>query len=162
MISEEEPSKSARKREAERLKQVGKALTERSPAALAELDLPEALAEAIAEYRRMPSHGARRRQLQLIGKQLRDLDADAALALQEAIDTQDGVSAQAVYEHAQLERWRDTLIDSDEALTEYLSAHPDTDRQKLRALIKRTRSATGDQQRTIAARTLFRFLRDGN
>ncbi len=161
MMSEEEPSKSARKREAERLKQVGRALTERSPAALAELGLSEELAEAIAEYRHLPSHGARRRQLQRIGKHLRDLDADAALALQEAIDTQDGVSAQAVYEHAQLERWRDALIESDEALTEYLSTHPDVDRQKLRQLIKRTRSSKTEQQRATAARTLFRFLRDG-
>lgn len=161
MMSEEEPSKSARKREAERLKQVGKALTERSPSALAELGLPEELAQAISEYRRMPNHGARRRQLQRIGKHLRDLDADAALALQEAIDTQDGVSAQAVYEHAQLERWRDALLASDEALTEYFSTHPQADRQKLRQLIKRTRSAKSENQRATSARSLYRFLRDG-
>ena len=157
----EEISKSARKREAERLKTLGKALTERSAQALAELGLPDEVLEAVLEYNRMPSHGAKRRQLQLIGKQLRDIGAERVETLQNALDTQDGVSAEAVYEHARLERWRDALLESDAALTEYLDAHPRADRQKLRQLIKRTRGANTEQQRATAARALFRFLRDG-
>ena len=157
----EEISKSERKREAERLKVLGRALTERSRQALAELNLPEEVREAVLEYNRMPSHGAKRRQLQLIGKLLRDIGAENVAALQNALDTQDGVSAEAVYEHAQLERWRDALLERDAALTEYVDAHPLADRQKLRQLIKRTRSANTEQQRAPAARALFRFLRDG-
>ena len=162
-MSDETPvlSKSAKKREAERLKRVGKMLTERSREAVLALNLPETVLDAIDGFRGLSSHGAKRRQLQLIGKTLRDLSEEEAEALEHAIATQDGASSQAIYEHSQLERWRDELLASDAALTTYLAEYPDTDRQKLRQLIKRTRGAKSDQQRATSARALFRFLRDG-
>ena len=72
----EAPSKSARKRAMHELQALGEALVALDPARLAKLDLPERLADAIAEVRSMTKHEARRRQLQFIGKLMRDVDAD--------------------------------------------------------------------------------------
>src|SRR5262245_65178021 len=71
------PSKTQRKREAHALQTRGITLVALSIAQLARLDLPEALHEAVLAVQRMRSHGARTRQLQYIGKLMRQLEPDA-------------------------------------------------------------------------------------
>jgi ribosome-associated protein len=53
---------------------LGVQLVALSAAQLAQLALPEALHEAVVAAQRMRSHGARTRQLQYIGKVMRQLD----------------------------------------------------------------------------------------
>lgn len=156
-------SKSARKREADRLQALGRTLTELKPAdldALAEQNpdvVPDKLRQAIADYQRFPSHGARRRQLQFIGRLMRDLDPEP---LQAALDTLHGQSAQARYEFHQLERWRERLLGDPQALTEYVDQHPGVDAQQLRRHIADVHKATDEARQRHAARALFRFLRE--
>jgi ribosome-associated protein len=68
------PSKSQRKRDAYALQTLGIQLVALSAAQLARLDLPETLHEAVLAAQRMRSHGARTRQLQYIGKVMRQLE----------------------------------------------------------------------------------------
>ena len=83
------PSKSQKKRDAEHLQSLGKELSELAPEQLATIALPEALSETIADLKKMKSFGAKRRQLQLIGKLMRALDA---ASVREAIDRATGAS----------------------------------------------------------------------
>jgi ribosome-associated protein len=71
------PSKSQRKRDAQALQTLGVQLVALSTAQLARLDLPEALYEAVVAAQRMRAHGARTRQMQYIGKLLRQLEPTA-------------------------------------------------------------------------------------
>ena len=72
------PSKTRLKQEATDLQQLGQKLTTYSPIVLRKLNLSEVLIANIEEYNRLPnSFGARRRQLQFIGKLMRDLDYGA-------------------------------------------------------------------------------------
>ena len=68
------PSKSQRKRDAHALQTLGIQLVALSAAQLARLDLPETLHEAVLAAQRMRSHGARTRQMQYIGKLMRQLE----------------------------------------------------------------------------------------
>ena len=68
------PSKSQRKRDAHALQTLGSQLIALSVAQLARLELPEALHEAVLAAQRMRSHGARTRQMQYIGKLMRQLE----------------------------------------------------------------------------------------
>jgi ribosome-associated protein len=68
------PSKSQRKRDAHALQTLGVQLVALSTAQLARLDLPEILHEAVLAAQRMRTHGARTRQLQSIGKVMRQLE----------------------------------------------------------------------------------------
>jgi ribosome-associated protein len=68
------PSKSQRKRDAHALQTLGIQLVALSAAQLARLDLPETLHEAVLAAQRMRAHGARTRQLQYIGKVMRQLE----------------------------------------------------------------------------------------
>jgi ribosome-associated protein len=157
-VDTEEPiSKSERKRRAHRLQALGRQLTGLKAEDLAELDLPDKLLHAILEFQRFPSHEARRRQLQFIGRLMRDLDIEP---LQQALDAMHGHSAQAQYEFHQLERWRDRLLAEPDALTEFMNEHPHTDVQQLRHRIAQVHRAASEEQQRGAYRALFRFLRD--
>jgi ribosome-associated protein len=68
------PSKTQRKRDAHALQALGVQLVALSTAQLARLDLPESLHEAVVAAQRMRAHGARTRQMQYIGKLMRQLD----------------------------------------------------------------------------------------
>jgi ribosomal 50S subunit-associated protein YjgA (DUF615 family) len=74
----ERPSRSARKRQAEALQKLGVGLTRMRPAKLRELQrqlqLPEALFEAILEVHRLRGGPALARQRQYIGRLMRDVD----------------------------------------------------------------------------------------
>ena len=68
------PSKSQRKRDAHALQALGAQLVELPPAHLAQLDLPDVLREAVLAVQGMCSHGARTRQMQYIGRLMRQLE----------------------------------------------------------------------------------------
>ena len=73
-----EPSKSELKRTAHAQQALGERLTRLAIRQLKTLELPEALLEALDEFHRLPkSHLARRRQLQFIGKLMRDINQPA-------------------------------------------------------------------------------------
>lgn len=82
----EEPSRSARKRESHELRDLGWELTEVRPDRLASLALPSDLQEAVAEARRLRSFGARKRQAQYIGKLMRRLDAPVLAAIRKGLE----------------------------------------------------------------------------
>ena len=79
------PSKTQRKRDAHALQTLGIPLVALSAAQLARLDLPETLHEAVLAAQRMRSHGARTRQLQYIGKVMRQLEPSVLSRLRAAL-----------------------------------------------------------------------------
>ena len=157
----EEPSKSALKREAQRLQKIGLRLTQLKPDVRARIDLPEALRQAIETHATIKSREGGRRQMQFIGKLMRKVDTAAIEAQLADID---GQSAAARHFFHNLERWRDTLINDAGALTQFISEYPGVERQTLRQLVNAappialppTRSVRGPQ---TAQRALFKFLR---
>jgi ribosome-associated protein len=80
----EPPSRTARKNAAKDLQDVGEQLLDLRPDVLAALPLPESLIDAVGEAKRIKSFGAKRRQLQLIGKLMRRLEPDALAAVTQA------------------------------------------------------------------------------
>jgi ribosome-associated protein len=130
------PSKTQLKAEADEKQALGEALLTLRADLMAKLDLPEKLLDAIAQAKKITNFEGRRRQMQFIGKLMRPLDTEPIRA---AIDEQQNGSAQLTLALHLAEQWRDKLIASDEALGDWLTAHPDTDSQQLRALIRQAR-----------------------
>ena len=81
------PSKSQRKRDAQALQALGGQLVALSAAQLARLELPEALHEAVLAAQRMHAHGARTRQMQYIGKLMRQLEPSVLSRVRAALET---------------------------------------------------------------------------
>ena len=72
----ERPSRSARKRQALALQELGVRLTLLKPAQLQQLPLPEQLLAAVLEARQLRSRAALTRQRQYIGRLMRELDPE--------------------------------------------------------------------------------------
>jgi len=158
----EEPSKSALKREAQRLQKIGLRLTQLKPDVRARIDLPDALRQAIETHAAINSREGGRRQMQFIGKLMRKVDIEAIEAQLADID---GQSAAARHFFHSLEQWRDTLISDPSALTKFISEHPTVERQTLRQLVNAAsanRPAVNQEPSEAhkrAQRALFKFLR---
>ena len=73
-MNQPKPSKTAKKREYLELQDLGVQLTTLTDEQLESIHIDEDLLRAVREARRMTSHGALRRQRQLIGKLMRQTD----------------------------------------------------------------------------------------
>jgi ribosome-associated protein len=150
-------SKSELKRQALRLQELGKELAALKRAQLEALPLPEKLAQAIFDYQRFTSHEARRRQLQYVGRLMRDVDA---APIEAALADLRGESADARYRMHLAEQWRERLLAEPAALHEFLAEYPQADRQALRHALQRALKPAAETQQKAATRALFRTIRE--
>lgn len=152
-MSEDKPSKTTRKREAHALQALGEALTRQSSSSLDRLPLDPVLRNAVNSYRRLTKRLAQRRQLQFIGRLMREADAEAIAAGLAALK---GGSLERKQLERLVERWHSRLVEqSDAALGLLLDTHPQVDRQHLRTLVRQCVKDPEDEQ---ASKTLRRFL----
>lgn len=150
-------SKSELKRQMQALQELGQKLLDLTPAQLKPLPLNEQLLEALAEYKRIKSHEARRRLLQRIGKLMRSHDHQT---IQAGIELYDAGSEAHARHFQQLEQWRERLIEEDAALAELVNQYPKCDIQKIRQLIRTARQEKAAEKPPAASRKLFRYLRE--
>ena len=134
-----EPSKTELKKESAELQKLGEALLTLRADLFARLELPEGLVTALDALRRISNFEGRRRQLQYVGKLMRGLEPETLQAARDALEEQRGGSAQQTLALHAAEKWRDDMIAGDDALQSWLQAHPDTDSQQLRALVRQAR-----------------------
>jgi ribosome-associated protein len=153
----EPPSKSSRKREMLALQNLGAQLVELNEQQIASMQLPEALLEAVLEARRLTKHEAKRRQLQFIGRLMREIDATP---IRERLEEWRGQGREHTAQLHTLERWRDELLAADPALERFLREYPGADSQKLRTLIRNARREQGAALPPKSYRELFRTLRE--
>lgn len=151
------PSKTRLKKAMHALQTLGETLVDLSAEQLDRLDLPEALHDAVVEARRIRSREGRRRQLQYIGRLMRGVETER---IAERLALLQGESDAAKAAFHTLERWRARLLADDVALTEWLAAHPGSDAQLLRQLIRNARRETTEGKPPRASRALFRLLRE--
>lgn len=151
------PSKTRRKKDMHALQELGEALVGLKPSQLARIELPERLADAVAEARRISGFEARRRQMQYIGRIMRDVDATA---IAEHVERIRGDRLQGNTHHHDLERWRERLLAEDAAFTELAAAAPGIDMQQVRSLVRNARNEQARNQPPKSSRALFRLLRE--
>lgn len=151
------PSKSQLKRVQLELQALGQQMTRFGDETLAKIGLPEDVYDEIVEFRRMKSFGAQRRQLQLIGKKMRDMDP---AAVREAIARATGESRAAVALLHRCETLRDRMIESDDAVRAFIDENSSVDIRRLRELVRFARREREQQKPPKSARELYRLLHD--
>ena len=142
-------SKSEIKRDAEELKRLGAELVDLGKNARDKIPLDTDLRDAIELAQRIKKEG-RRRQLQLIGKMLRNRDVDP---IRQALDKLKNRHNQQVALFHKLEQIRDRLI-------EVLNLWPEADRQQLRSLIRNAKKEKEGNKPPKSARLIFQYLRE--
>ena len=156
MTEEDRPSKTQRKKQMHELQALGERLVGLNAAQLDEIELPQPLRAAVDDAKRFTRHEARRRQMQYIGRLMRDVDPGR---IREKLKIWDGVSQEHTARHHRVERWRERLMQDDGALGELVKQRPGLDTQRLRSLVRSAREELAAGRPPRSHRELFRFLR---
>lgn len=154
---EEFVSKTQRKKQMDALQSLGRELIDLPADRLTRMGLPDALLGAIAEYKRINSHSAKKRQEQYIGRLMRDIDPEP---IQAQLAACRGESARHTAWLHRIERWREQLIADDKMLPAFLAEHPGTDVQALRTLIRNVRKEQQEARPPKFFRQLFQQIKD--
>lgn len=149
------PSKTRRKAAMHALQDLGEAMVLLTPARLAALALPERLADAILQARHITRWEARRRQMQFIGRLMRDVDP---LPIQARLEQWAGAPEAEKARLAHVERWRTRLLNEGDALDRLCAENARADRPRLAALLARIRDERAHREPPHAYRELFRTL----
>jgi ribosome-associated protein len=149
-------SKTQRKKNMLALQELGVALVALSDDQLAEVELPEALRDAVLEARRITDFEGRRRQMQYIGKLMRKIDAAPIRARLDAWTAQ---SRMHTAQFKRIEAWRERLLSEESALAELGREHPHADAKELRKLIDGARRERIENGPPRNYRALFQALR---
>ena len=155
------PSRSEQRRAALDVLALGERLATLTPTQLAKLPVPESLLPHIADTRRMTAHGARKRQVAFLAKQMRREDDEVLDAIRDALDAGGEASRRETALMHRAETWRERLLaEGDEALSAFVEAHPDADRQRLRQLVRSTLEERTRNKPPRAFRELFREVKE--
>jgi len=152
------PSRTKRKQDDQALQDLGEELVAVSEDKLAELDLPERLRDAIVEARGISKFGALRRQMQYIGRLMRE--EGNAETIRARLEAWKGVSVDETARLHLIERWRVKLLNDEKALEELITDYPRADIQQLRTLMRNARRETAASKPPKSFRELFHVLRE--
>lgn len=155
-------SKTKLKAEADAKQTLGKTLIDLPLDKINQLDLPEALLEAVLEAKRIKSNSALRRQVQYIGRLMRDVNPEP---IQEQLDRWNGKNQLENARFHAMERWRDRLISEGgrpnaEALQQFVAKYPSADIQQLRNLSRNANKEHTNNKPPKSSRELFKLIRE--
>ncbi|QSX33222.1 ribosome-associated protein [Shewanella avicenniae] len=152
-------SKSALKRESTAAQDLGAQLLTLSKSQLDRITLDDSLLDALALAKKIkPNTDAHRRQVQYIGRLMRNIDIEPIKAsLDKIMNRKNQVAAQVQL----TEKLRDRLLaEGDAAVQELVEQYPSLDRQKLRQMLRQASKELTkvELSQSAAASNLFKYL----
>lgn len=150
-------SKTKLKAEADAVQAIGKKLVDLSKDKLVKLDLPEALFEAVMEAKRITANGAIRRQMQYLGRLMRDIDPTPIV---DQLQRWEGKHNEENARFHGMERWRTRLLSDAQAVSAFLETYPHADSQQLRTLIRNAQREETANKPPKSSRELFKLIRE--
>ena len=152
-------SKSQKKRDMLALQDMGEELVTLSVDSIKKLDLPEQLLSAVLEAKRIPTskHGGFKRQMQYIGRVMRNVDA-APIA--EQLEAMKAPNKKQTALHHLAERWRERLLEDVTAIGGFLNEFPEADRAELEQHIRATKDERAKSRPPRHFRLLYQALHD--
>lgn len=149
-------SRSELKRDMEDLQKLGEELVTLKPSVLAKFPLDDDLRIAITDAQRFEKE-AKRRQLQFIGKLMRNRDPEP---IQAALDKLRNKHNQQAIELHKLEKMRDRIVlEGDKAINDLMIQYPEADRQKLRQLARQAKKEQDTNKPPKAFREIFQYIK---
>jgi ribosome-associated protein len=150
-------SKTKLKAEADAVQKIGKKLVDLPKDKIVKLALPELLYEAVIEAKRLTANGAIRRQMQYIGRLMRETDV---APIEEQLQRWEGKNNEENARFHGLERWRDRLLNDIDVVSAFVELYPKVDAQRMRTLIRNAQKEHLANKPPKSSRELFKMLRD--
>jgi len=156
----QEKSRTQKKHEAEAAQVIGERLVGLMDSKLIQLDLPEILFDAIKKAQTINAHGGKKRQLQFIGKLMRDENLDMN-AINNLLVRIDGNAALQTKAFKEIEEWRDKLISGgNDAVNLLLESYPMADAQQIRQLVRNASSKKNEALAKKSKKTIFQVVKE--
>ncbi|WP_287032290.1 ribosome biogenesis factor YjgA [Methylophilus sp.] len=156
-FDDSQPSKTRLKAEADAAQDIGRKLVELPKDKLKKLQLEESLMDAITEAKRITSNGAIRRQMQYIGRLMRETDLAPIV---EQLEKWEGKHQEENAHFHHMERWRSRLLEETKAIELFLAEFPQTNVQQMRTLIRNAQKEHAAGKPPKSSRELFKMIRE--
>ena len=150
-------SKSQRKRDSTAVQDLGAQLVELSKEKILSLGLPEKVEEALIACQKITAHGGRRRQLQYIGKVMRDIDAEP---IRLALEKLAGNSKREISDMHLAERWRERMLKDADAVALFANEFAGTDLQQLRTALRNALKEQAQNKPPRDFRKLYQLVKE--
>ena len=157
-LDEMRPSRSQKKRESTALQQLGEELATLSASQLAAMPLSDSTRTALLDWQKLSSHEGRRRQMQYIGRLMRE-EKDSS-AIRKALDILKLGHLGETASLQRVEQLRDQLLQASPAELDTLLEPFPAEEKTLRELVDRARNEREHGRPPHAFRALFRKLRE--
>ena len=152
------PSRSQRRRDAWDVLELAEKLVAMPASQLKEVPLDEAIFDAVKMAQKITSHIAHKRQVHYLAKLMRK-QADLE-AIRVSVDKPLEVRRRETAEMHLMERWRERLLnEGDDAVGELVTQYPETDRHRLRQLIRQAGVEKRENRPPSAYRAIFQVLK---
>ena len=150
-------SKSQKKRNMIALQSVGEELVALSTDVINKMDLPDELRVAILDAKRIPNskHGGNKRQMQYIGRLMREVDPAPILAQLQALNAP---NQKQTAQHHLAERWRERMLADATSVAAFVREFPEADQTMLEKYLAAAKDDHAKQRPPKNFRVLYQTL----
>ena len=150
-------SKSQKKRNMIALQSVGEELVALSTDVINNMDLPDVLRVAILDAKRIPNskHGGNKRQMQYIGRLMREVDPAPILAQLQALNAP---NQKQTAQHHLAERWRERMLADATSVAAFVREFPEADQTMLEKYLAAAKDDHAKQRPPKNFRVLYQTL----
>jgi len=149
-------SKTELKKDSKKIQQFGKKISELTINNIEAFKFPLNIYEATIALKNLKSNSAKKRQVQYLGKLLREIDLTDALIVMKQLEVS---SQKEIQRNHIIEAWRDKLLINNDSITEFIDKYPQIDRQTLRQTISNTQKEKKDNREPKYSRQLFKLIK---
>jgi ribosome-associated protein len=150
-------SKTELKKDSKKIQQFGRKISELTINNIEAFKFPINIYEATIGLKNLKSNSAKKRQVQYLGKLLREIDLTDAFITMKQLKVS---SQKEIQRNHIIENWRDKLLSNNESITEFVDEYPEIDRQSLRQTISNAQKEKKDNKPPKYTRQLFKLIKD--
>ena len=125
-------SKTELKKDSKKIQQFGRKISELTINNIEAFKFPLNIYEATIDLKNLKSNSAKKRQVQYLGKLLREIDLTDAFIIMKQLKVS---SQKEIQRNNIIEGWRNKLLNNNNSITEFVDEYPEIDRQSLRQTI---------------------------
>ena len=147
-------SKTELKKDSKKIQEFGRKISELTTNNIEAFKFPSNIYEATIDLKNIKSNSAKKRQVQYLGKLLREIDLTDAFLIMKQLKVS---SQKEIQRNHIIEDWRDKLLSNNDSITQFVDEYPKIDRQSLRQTIS---NAQKDNKSPKYSRQLFKLIKD--
>ena len=147
-------SKTELKKDSKKIQEFGRRISELTINNIEAFKFPSNIYEATVDLKNIKSNSAKKRQVQYLGKLLREMDLTDAFLIMKQLKVS---SQKEIQRNHIIEDWRDKLLSNNDSITQFVDEYPKIDRQSLRQTIS---NAQKDNKSPKYSRQLFKLIKD--